>query len=302
MPDKREGGCRPSDIAVLFRANFQSRVFEEVCLKHNVPYQMVGTQFYSRKEVKDIFAYLRRATNKDDMFSVKRIINVPPRGIGKVSFLNKLAGKELSAAAKKKFEQFVDLLDSINKTILSQKTSAVIAFVLKATGLEEFFGKRRRRRQGKAGKLERACFHRYQIRPSRSAGRDGQNADGRGVDERPGLYGPAGKKENSVRLMTVHAAKGLEFKNVFIVGLEEGLFPHSGFGDRNKERDEEERRLFYVAITRAKEKLFLSFSVMRTIYGNKQINMPSRFLSDIPDHLYKMEEFKFQPEDIIRYE
>jgi len=110
------------------------------------------------------------------------------------------------------------------------------------------------------------------------------------------------KKENSVRLMTVHAAKGLEFKNVFIVGLEEGLFPHSGFGDRNKERDEEERRLFYVAVTRAKEKLFLSFSVIRTVYGNKQMNMPSRFLSDIPDHLYKMEEFKFQPEDVIRYE
>ena len=80
------------------------------------------------------------------------------------------------------------------------------------------------------------------------------------------------------------------------------LFPHSGFGDRNKERDEEERRLFYVAVTRAKEKLFLSFSVIRTVYGNKQMNMPSRFLSDIPDHLYKIEEFKFQPEDVIKYE
>ena len=97
-----------------------------------------GTQFYSRKEVKDIFAYLRGATNKDDMFSVKRIINVPPRGIGQSLFLNKLAGKELPAAAKKKFEQFVDLLDSINKTILSHnKTSAVIAFVLKEPGLGE---------------------------------------------------------------------------------------------------------------------------------------------------------------------
>ena len=293
------GGSRPAEIAVLFRANFQSRVFEEVCLKHNIPYQMVGTQFYSRKEVKDIFAYLRAATNKDDMFSVKRIINVPPRGIGKVSLLNKLAGKELPAAAKKKFEQFVDLIDSINKTILSQKASAVIAFVLKTTGLEEFLENGDSEDKEKLENLRElvSIATRYdQLSPPE--GTDKMLTDAVLMSAQDSME----KKENSVRLMTVHASKGLEFRNVFIVGLEEGLFPHSGFGDRNKERDEEERRLFYVAVTRAKEKLFLSFSVMRTIYGNKQINMPSRFLSDIPDHLYKMEEFKFQPEDIIRYE
>ena len=299
-------GCKPSDIAVLFRANFQSRVFEETCLKHGIPYQMLGTQFYSRKEVKDVFAYLRAATNKDDMISVKRIINVPPRGIGKVSFLNKLAGKELPAAAKKKFEQFVDLLDSINKAILSQKTSAVIAFVLKNSGLEEFLengdGEDKERLENLKELVSIAT--RYdQLAPPE--GTDKMLTDAVLMSAQDAMDQPAGrqgKKENSVRLMTVHAAKGLEFKNVFIVGLEEGLFPHSGFGDRNKERDEEERRLFYVAVTRAKEKLFLSFSVIRTVYGNKQMNMPSRFLSDIPDHLYKMEEFKFQPEDVIRYE
>ena len=299
-------GCKPSDIAILFRANFQSRVFEETCLKHNVPYQMLGTQFYSRKEVKDVFAYLRAATNKDDMISVKRIINFPPRGIGKVSFLNKLAGKELPAAAKKKFEQFLDLLDSINKAILSQKTSAVIAFVLKNSGLEEFLengdGEDKERLENLKELVSIAT--RYdQLAPPE--GTDKMLTDAVLMSAQDAMDQPAGrqgKKENSVRLMTVHAAKGLEFKNVFIVGLEEGLFPHSGFGDRNKERDEEERRLFYVAVTRAKEKLFLSFSVIRTVYGNKQMNMPSRFLSDIPDHLYKMEEFKFQPEDVIRYE
>ena len=293
------GGCRPSDIAVLFRANFQSRVFEETCLKHNVPYQMLGTQFYSRKEVKDAFAYLRAATNKDDMISVKRIINFPPRGIGKVSFLNKLAGKELPAAAKKKFEQFLDLLDSINKAILSQKTSAVIAFVLKNSGLEEFLengdGEDKERLENLRELVSIATRYDQLDSPE---GTDKMLTDAVLMSAQDAM----GKKENSVRLMTVHAAKGLEFKNVFIVGLEEGLFPHSGFGDRNKERDEEERRLFYVAVTRAKEKLFLSFSVIRTVYGNKQMNMPSRFLSDIPDHLYKMEEFKFQPEDVIRYE
>jgi len=283
----------------LFRANFQSRVFEETCLKHGIPYQMLGTQFYSRKEVKDVFAYLRAATNKDDMISVKRIINFPPRGIGKVSFLNKLAGKEMTAAAKKKFEQFTDLLDSINKAILSQKTSAVIAFVLKSAGLEEFLengdGEDKERLENLRELVSIATRYDHLAPPE---GTDKMLTDAVLMSAQDSME----KKENSVRLMTVHAAKGLEFKNVFIVGLEEGLFPHSGFGDRNKERDEEERRLFYVAVTRAKEKLFLSFSVIRTVYGNKQMNMPSRFLSDIPDHLYKMEEFKFQPEDVIRYE
>ena len=297
--DGGAGECKPSEIAVLFRANFQSRVFEETCLKHGIPYQMLGTQFYSRKEVKDVFAYLRAATNKDDMISVKRIINFPPRGIGKVSFLNKLAGKEMTAAAKKKFEQFTDLLDSINKAILSQKTSAVIAFILKSAGLEEFLengdSEDKERLENLRELVSIATRYDHLAPPE---GTDKMLTDAILMSAQDAME----KKENSVRLMTVHAAKGLEFKNVFIVGLEEGLFPHSGFGDRNKERDEEERRLFYVAVTRAKEKLFLSFSVIRTIYGNKQMNMPSRFLSDIPDHLYKMEEFKFQPEDVIRYE
>ncbi len=292
-------GARPSEIAVLFRANFQSRVFEETCLKHGIPYQMLGTQFYSRKEVKDVFAYLRAAANKDDMISVKRIINFPPRGIGKVSFLNKVAGKEMTAAAKKKFEQFTDLLDSINKAILSQKTSAAIAFILKSAGLEEFLengdSEDKERLENLRELVSIATRYDHLAPPE---GTDKMLTDAVLMSAQDSME----KKENSVRLMTVHAAKGLEFKNVFIVGLEEGLFPHSGFGDRNKERDEEERRLFYVAVTRAKEKLFLSFSVIRTVYGNKQMNMPSRFLSDIPDHLYKMEEFKFQPEEVIRYE
>ena len=292
-------GCNPSDIAILFRANFQSRVFEEICLKHDVPYQMIGTQFYSRKEVKDVFAYLRSASNGDDIASLRRIINVPPRGIGKVSLLNKLAGKELPPTAKKKFEQFIDLISSINKATLSQKTSAVISFVLKNTGMEEFLENGDSEDKEKLENLRElvSIATRYdQFEPPE--GTDKMLTDAVLMSAQDSME----KKEKSVRLMTVHAAKGLEFKNVFIVGLEEGLFPHSGFGDRNKERDEEERRLFYVAVTRAKEKLFLSFSVVRTVYGNKQMNMPSRFLSDIPDHLYKMEEFKLQPEDIIRYD
>ncbi len=112
------------------------------------------------------------------------------------------------------------------------------------------------------------------------------------------------KKQKSARLMTVHAAKGLEFENIFIVGLEEGLFPHAGFGDDGPDKREEERRLFYVALTRAKEKVFLSFSVSRMIFGARQLNMPSEFLSDIPEHLLKMEEYENPPsggEEVIEY-
>jgi len=300
------GGAEPSDVAVLFRANFQSRIFEETCLKHGVPYKMLGTQFYDRKEVRDVFAYLRAAANRDDLLSVKRIINVPPRGIGKVSVLNKFAGKELPPAARKKFEEFTGLLDTINNMVLTQKTSAVIGFILKKTGMETFLENGDMMDKERLENLRElvSIATRYDHLPP-PEGTEKMLTDSALMSAQDSVDLPSGrqdKKEKSVRLMTVHASKGLEFKNVFIVGLEEGLFPHSGFGGRDKERDEEERRLFYVAVTRAKEKLFLTFSVMRTIFGSRQVNMPSRFLSDIPDHLYKMEEFKLQVEDYIKYD
>ncbi|RJQ32911.1 ATP-dependent DNA helicase PcrA [Candidatus Parcubacteria bacterium] len=296
-------GVSPSDVAVLFRANFQSRVFEEMCLKHGVPYQMLGVQFYERKEVKDVFAYLRAAANRQDLLSIKRIINVPPRGLGKVSIANKFAGKKLPPAAEKKFQEFMDLLDSINKAGLSKKTSEVVAFVLRETGMEKFLeegdGIDQERLENVKELVSIATKYDHCDPPE---GTDKMLEDAALMSAQDSMDMSGQAKKETIRLMTVHAAKGLEFKNVFIAGLEEGLFPHSGFGDRSGERDEEERRLFYVAVTRAKEKLWLSFSVIRTVFGSKQMNMPSRFLSDIPDHLYKMEQFKFQPEDVIRYE
>lgn len=293
-------GREPFDIAILFRANFQSRVFEEACLRHGVPYQMLGVQFYERKEVKDIIAYIKAATNRADLISMKRIINVPPRGIGKTSIVNKFAGKNLPAAAQKKFDDFISLLDKMNEIILAKKTSEVISFAIKGTGMEEAL------QNGDVVDKERlenlrelvSIATRYDSLPS-PEGTEKMLTDSALMSAQDSME----KKENTVRLMTVHAAKGLEFKNVFIVGLEEGLFPHSGFGDKGMEREEEERRLFYVAITRAREKLFLSFAVIRTVFGSRQANMPSRFLSDIPDHLFKMEEFnRTQVEDVIRYD
>mgnify|MGYP001578281240 CR=1 FL=1 len=286
------------DIAILFRANFQSRVLEEACLKHQIPYQMLGVQFYERKEVKDFFSYLKAAINRSDLMSVKRIINMPPRGIGKVSIVNKFAGKELPAAGEKKFKEFMNLLDSINRKILKEKTSNIIRFILEETGMRKFLGNGDsvdKERLENLKELVTIATRYDNFNPPE--GTEKLLIDSALMSAQDALD----KKKDGIRLMTVHAAKGLEFKNVFIAGMEEGLFPHSGFGEGPGEKNEEERRLFYVALTRAKEKLFLSFSVTRTIFGGKQVNMPSRFLSDIPGHLYKMEEFKTVVEDVIRY-
>lgn len=291
-------GIEPSEIAVLFRANFQSRILEESCLKNKIPYQMLGTQFYQRKEIKDIFAYIKAAMNPNDLMSVKRIINVPPRGIGKVTILNKFAGKELPLEARKKVAAFLNLLESIKNKINGFKASDAFKFMIKETGLTEFLENGSDDDKERLGNLlELVTIATRYDSFSPPEGVEKMLADAVLMSEQDALD----KKKEAVRLMTAHSAKGLEFKVIFVVGLEEGLFPHSGFGDRTEDKREEERRLFYVAMTRAKEKLFLSFSMSRMIFGAKQLNMPSCFLSDIPGHLLKLEEFKPNFDEIIEY-
>lgn len=286
---------KDAEIAVLYRANYQSRILEESCLKCGIPYQVLGTQFYHRKEVKDIFAFLRAALNRESLVDIKRIINVPPRGIGKTTILNYFAVKELSGEAQKRVDAFLKLLESIKEKILTSNPSDVIRFVMKESGYEKYL------QQGGDDDKERlenlqelvSIASRY----DHFEGVEGIErllTDAALMSEQDTLD----KGRAAVRLMTVHSAKGLEFKNVFIVGLEDGLFPHNGFGDNGPEKEEEERRLFYVAITRAKERLFLSFSLCRTIFGAKQLNIPSRFLADIPEHLIKLEEYD-KKEEII---
>ncbi|MCX6731484.1 MAG: ATP-binding domain-containing protein, partial [Candidatus Parcubacteria bacterium] len=285
-------GVKPPEIAVLFRANFQSRVLEESCLRHKIPYQMLGLQFYERKEIKDIIAYLKASLNPADLISAKRIINVPPRGIGKTGILNFFAGKSYS---EEKIKTFMDLLASIKKQIKTTKTSDVIRFVIKETGYQKFLergGDDDKERLENLKELVTIAIRYDEFKPEQ--GIEKMLTDIVLMAEQDSFD----KKKDNVRLMTVHSAKGLEFEYVFIVGLEEGLFPHSRAGDGSEDEKEEERRLFYVALTRAKEKVFLSFSATRTIFGAKQLNLPSQFLSDIPKHLLKLEEF--MPE--IEYE
>jgi len=277
-----EQGVKPTEIAVLFRTNFQSRVIEESCLKHKIPYHMLGIQFYQRKEIKDILAYLRASINSKDLVSVKRIINTPPRGLGKVAVLNYLAGK-----TNKETNKFTKLLESIKNKIESSKPSDILRFVIKESGYQKFLeegGEEDKERLENLKELV-SIAKRYDELGS-SEGIEKMLTDITLMSEQDTFD----KKKEAVRLMTVHAAKGLEFDYVFISGLEEGLFPHSNSVNEGQEGEEEERRLFYVALTRAKEKVFLSFCSSRLIFGSRQMNLASNFLGDIPEHLIKLEE------------
>lgn len=297
IKDLLSPNTEPSGIAVLYRANFQSRIIEEACLKHGIPYQVLGVQFYERKEIKDILAYIRASLNPQNLIDIKRIINVPLRGIGKTTILNYFANKELPEEAKKKVKIFLNLLDEIREEIKKSKPSDVIRFILKESGYQEHL------ENGGSDDLERLeNIKELATIASRYDGFNPLEGMEKMITDISLLSDQDSydKKQKAVRLMTVHSAKGLEFENVFVVGLEEGLFPHAGFGDDRPDKHEEERRLFYVALTRAKEKVFLSFSVSRTIFGARQLNMPSKFLSDIPDHLLKMEEYE-KGEEIIEY-
>jgi DNA helicase-2/ATP-dependent DNA helicase PcrA len=286
-------------VAVLYRANFQSRVFEEALLKYNIPYQVLGIKFFERKEIKDTLSYLRAALNRESLSDIKRIINFPARGIGKVTLAKIFAGEQASLPLKMqlKLQGFYETLEEIQNKIYSLKVSDVIKFVIKKTGIEQEL------LEGGDEGIERL----ENIKELATLALKYDNlTNGQGVEklledaslasDQDSLMitsdkgGGVASAPNGVKLMTVHAAKGLEFQYVFIVGLEEGLFPHERMGDTRAGEDaEEERRLFYVALTRAREKLFLSFANFRTIFGSRQINAQSEFIADIPPDILERE-------------
>ena len=285
-------GVDADEIAVLYRANFQSRVLEEAFLKAGTPYQLLGTRFFERKEVKDLISYLRAAVNPECLADLKRIINVPARGIGKTTLV-KIFGDSLSGggtrealppAMKLKLEHFDSLLKKIADVAKVEKPSATIAFIIKETGLEEEW---KTGGEDGATRLENA----YELVnfASRYDGLTPEEGLANFLTDAALQSDQDEMKEEqkAVRLMTVHSSKGLEFDVVFIAGLEAGLFPHEKVNDDNltPEEREEERRLFYVAVTRARKKIFLCYAQLRTIFGRQQVNMPSEFISDIPDEL-----------------
>ncbi len=286
-------GIDPNEIAILYRANFQSRILEESLLRKSLPYQVLGTKFFDRKEVKDILCFLRASFNPDDLTSLSRVINVPARGIGKVTFLKIAEGNEheLTGKVAEKVADFRSMLGRIKKHAQVSKPSETIKMIIKSTGVEDSLKK-----DGEDG-MERI----ENIKELASLAQKYDHLDPEeGIEkllEEAALATDQDeietesdiKKKNGVKLMTIHSSKGLEFDYVFITGLEQGLFP-SERKDSKKDDEEEERRLFYVALTRARQKVFLSYAGIRTIFGSQQVNTPSEFLSDIPEDLIEEEE------------
>jgi DNA helicase-2/ATP-dependent DNA helicase PcrA len=295
-----------SDMAVFYRTNAQSRVMEDALMAAGVGYHMVGgMRFYERMEVKDILAYLKVLDNPCDDVSLKRIINTPPRGIGGTTFdrLADLAvergipfGEALRTAAKggllakgatTKLADFVALMDGFAALADTVPLPELASRIMKETGYEARL---------KEERTEEAKDRLANIQELLAALDDFERtAEEKGLSaylEQVALISDVDRGErnrNSVTLMTLHSAKGLEFPMVFMIGMEERLFPHVRALD-DPEQMEEERRLCYVGMTRARERLYLSNARRRHFYGQEQFNSPSRFLDDIPAELLEAED------------
>lgn len=276
-----------NDIAILYRANFQSRILEEAMLSANIPYYVLGTKFFDRKEVKDVLAYIRASLNDNSLSDIKRVINTPRRGIGKVTIAKLFAGKrdELPMKTQIKINKFYDILAKIKEAVEKRLPSEVVKMVLDLSGLKESL-----EASGTEEDIERLENMQELVNFAVKYDQLGELAGMEKMIEDAALASDQdtlGQKDDvakpGIKMMTVHASKGLEFPYVFIVGLEQDLFPHSFGNEKLREPEqEEERRLFYVALTRAKEQLFLSHAMIRYMYGEQHFQESSEFLQDIP--------------------
>jgi len=283
-------GTEPREIAVLFRTNFQSRILEEAFLTKMIPYQVVGVKFFSRKEIKDLMSYLKSSFNRESLSDIKRIINEPKRGLGKVAIAHIFAGQpeNLPRKAQSSYGLFVKLLDEIYEFAQSNEPSETVKYIIKHSGIEKKLN------EGNDDDKER-LENMKELVTYATKYDDLENAYDMFFEEVALLsdqdsLGSNTTSANTTKLMTIHASKGLEFKYVFVVGLEQGLFPSIRDDAKNKHEDEEERRLCYVAFTRAKDQLHVSYAKMRTIYGQQRINEPSEFMRDISESLLEFDE------------
>ena len=311
--------AKKDDIAILYRTNAQSRSIEEALMSYSIPYKIVGgLKFYDRKEIKDIIAYLKLIYNHNDSQALRRIINEPKRGIGDTT-INKLISfadengisiyeslkhldkiEDINSGTKAKLQNFLTTIEQITSCQENYpKLSEYVAYILEATGYSPQL--RQDDNVENQSRLEnlQAFINVVQEFEEDDFALDSEDDLGilgnflsqvalvSDIDE----IDKEEKNEPSVTLMTLHAAKGLEFPIVFLIGLEDGIFPHGrsiAFGVTNSEL-EEERRLMYVGITRAKEKLFLTHAKQRKVWGNFQSNPRSRFLDEIPSNLIEEE-------------
>lgn len=281
-------GENPSEIAVLYRTNGQSRVIEEAFLRENIPFKVVGSYFfYNRKEIKDLIAYLHLIYNPNDDVSLERVINVPKRGIGAKSVENLrnfakledismfnaiLSGKEL---------EFKNLILNLIEESKNTNLSNLIDIILDKTGI------RKELEESNTLESEIRLENLEEFKSVALAFEEREIYSLEDFLENISLVSDMNEykeSDNGVNLMTLHSAKGLEFNEVFLVGLEEGIFPHSR-SIESAEELEEERRLMYVGITRAKKNLFILNAKKRTLFGKTTMNLPSRFIDEIDEEL-----------------
>ncbi len=295
----------PGDFAVMYRTNAQSRVVEEAFVRHNLPYKLVGAiRFYERKEIKDVLAYLRLILNPMDDISLQRIINVPPRGIGPQTLktLQNIAFSRASSLyqvlklvrddpkhlgfsrqVSNSLLAFLELLEDLSKAADEKDILSLLDYVLERTGYRDYLQDGTPEGQERWENVQelRKAAEEYATFPPR----EGLAAFLEGVTLVSDVDNLEERTEVPV-LLTLHMAKGLEFPVVFIIGMEEGLFPHiRSYGDL--EEMMEERRLCYVGITRAKDRVYLVYTFRRSPYRSSSPSEPSRFIKEIPSHLLR---------------
>ena len=321
-------GLRPDQITVLYRTHAQSRSIEEAMLKYGIPYKIIGgVNFYQRREIKDILAYIRLALNPNDRVSLDRIYNVPTRGIGNAIFqraktiMSEGGFNSFTALAQKLNADYgfnrrqLDavknlglLVEALNQKSKEISVSELLKLVIKKINYEQYIkdGSHEGEERWENVKEIFTAANKYEEAPA-PEGLENFLAEVALIQDTDKIS----QKESNVNLMTVHSAKGLEFPVVFLVGMEEGLFPHTS-SLINPAELEEERRLCYVGITRAKQQLFLTYCRERMMYGSIQFNPPSRFVFEIPGDLIDFQPLKqaelkkksgdFDWEKYIRYD
>ncbi len=296
---KREGG-KLIEAAVLYRNNAQSRVLEEALIQDGINYRIYGgLRFYERQEIKDALAYLRLINNRQDDAALERIINTPVRGIGDTtmdkvrenarslqvtlwqSLQQMLANKQLTGRAANAISTFVQMIDQLEADSKDLSLDEQADHVIQLSGLMAMYlaekGEKAQTRVENLNELVNACANATYVNTEEMTPLSAFLSQ---AALEAGEY-QAEEHSDAVQLMTLHSAKGLEFPLVFICGLEEGMFPSQQSGD-DSERLEEERRLCYVGMTRAMQKLYLTHAESRRLYGQEQYNRPSRFIREIP--------------------
>lgn len=320
-----------SDFTVLYRTNAQSRALEEQFLKAGLPYKVVGTlKFYDRREIKDMLAYLRLIQNPNDVVAMERIINVPARGFGKDVNCQKLIGLgqgqlliDATPQRRRAWDKFSKLMDELRQAAQTLPLSRLLKLIIDKTNYEEYINDKPARQQPEpqamAGGTEEGrerwenlkelftVTKKYDASPGALAKED-EPSSAKATDGQKGLqafleeaslmsnHDEVETGKDLVNLMTLHCAKGLEFPVVFMAGMEDGIFPHSR-SLIDFSQMEEERRLCYVGITRAKDKLYLIAARLRNLFGSTTVNPPSRFLNDIPPHLLELINFNDEETD-----